>query len=70
VGDDDSPRGRSGYGILSQMTRGNGWDVPAEAWCDFLAKAYEAQGWEERERECLELAVRVVGEGRCAGDRE
>jgi len=45
-------------GILSQLTRENGWDV-AEAWCDFLAKAYGVQGRKERERECLEFGLEL-----------
>ncbi|KAF9467554.1 hypothetical protein BDZ94DRAFT_1155674 [Collybia nuda] len=42
-------------GMLSHLTRGNGWDVP-EAWY-FLAKAYGMQGRKEMERECLSFAL-------------
>ncbi|GLB40656.1 putative tetratricopeptide repeat [Lyophyllum shimeji] len=52
-------------GILGQLTRGNGWDVP-EAWY-YLAKAYGLQGRKQRERECLEFAL---GLSRCRGIRE
>lgn len=44
-------------GMLSHLTRGNGWDVP-EAWY-FLAKAYGVQGRKERERECLDYALEL-----------
>ncbi|EPQ53258.1 hypothetical protein GLOTRDRAFT_140119 [Gloeophyllum trabeum ATCC 11539] len=42
-------------GMLNDLTRGVGWDVP-EAWY-FLAKAYGLQGRRERERECLTFAL-------------
>jgi tetratricopeptide (TPR) repeat protein len=42
-------------GMLSELTRGPGWDV-AEAWY-FLAKAYGMQGRKDRERECLGYAL-------------
>lgn len=60
MGDDGSPRRVEvdlAAGILSQLTRGDGWDV-AEAWY-FLAKAYGAQGRREREKECLEFALEL-----------
>ena len=42
-------------GLLSDLTKGLGWDVP-EAWY-FLAKAYKSQGRRDRERECLSFAL-------------
>lgn len=42
-------------GLLSDLTRGAGWDVP-EAWY-FLAKEYGLQGRKDRERECLSFAL-------------
>ena len=42
-------------GLLEDLTRGPGWDVP-EAWY-FLAKAYKLQGRRDRERECLSFAL-------------
>jgi len=42
-------------GLLSDLTRGAGWDVP-EAWY-FLAKHYGLQGRKGRERECLSFAL-------------
>lgn len=42
-------------GILSHLTRANGWHVP-EAWY-YLAKAYGMQGRKKRERECLDFAL-------------
>ncbi|CCM03055.1 uncharacterized protein FIBRA_05174 [Fibroporia radiculosa] len=42
-------------GLLSDLTRGAGWDVP-EAWY-FLAKQYGLQGRKDRERECLSFAL-------------
>ena len=42
-------------GLLSELTRGAGWDVP-EAWY-FLAKVYALQGRQDRERECLGFAL-------------
>lgn len=42
-------------GLLSDLTRGAGWDVP-EAWY-FLAKMYGLQGRKDRERECLSFAL-------------
>ncbi|KAJ8496760.1 hypothetical protein ONZ45_g12328 [Pleurotus djamor] len=44
-------------GILSELTQGSGWDVP-EAWY-YLAKAYGLQGRKDKERECLEMALRL-----------
>lgn len=44
-------------GMLSHLTQGNGWDVP-EAWY-FLGKAYSVQGRKEKERECLDLALKL-----------
>ncbi|OSX62812.1 hypothetical protein POSPLADRAFT_1065909 [Postia placenta MAD-698-R-SB12] len=42
-------------GLLSDLTRGAGWDVP-EAWY-FLAKEYGLQERKDRERECLSFAL-------------
>ncbi|EKM51123.1 uncharacterized protein PHACADRAFT_263113 [Phanerochaete carnosa HHB-10118-sp] len=42
-------------GLLSDLTRGAGWDVP-EAWY-FLARAYKLQDRRDRERECLNFAL-------------
>ncbi|PCH34790.1 hypothetical protein WOLCODRAFT_139578 [Wolfiporia cocos MD-104 SS10] len=42
-------------GLLSDLTRGRGWDVP-EAWY-FLAKHHGLQGRKGRERECLSFAL-------------
>ncbi|KAI0694071.1 hypothetical protein BC835DRAFT_1487974 [Cytidiella melzeri] len=42
-------------GLLADLTRGGGWDVP-EAWY-YLAKAYKLQGRRDRERECLNFAL-------------
>jgi predicted Zn-dependent protease len=42
-------------GMLSDLTDGDGWDVP-EAWY-FLAKAYKMQGRCGKERECLSTAL-------------
>ncbi len=42
-------------GLLSDLTRRAGWDVP-EAWY-FLARAYKLQGRRDRERECLCFAL-------------
>lgn len=42
-------------GLLSDLTKGQGWDVP-EAWY-FLANAYKLQGRRDRERECLSFAL-------------
>lgn len=42
-------------GLLSDLTRGAGWDLP-EAWY-FLAKEYGLQGRKDRERECLSFAL-------------
>ncbi|KAL0948336.1 hypothetical protein HGRIS_010922 [Hohenbuehelia grisea] len=44
-------------GILSDLTKGRGWDVP-EAWY-YLAKAYGLQGRKQCERECLATALRL-----------
>lgn len=58
----DSPRSVDvdlAAGMLSHVTRGNGWHVP-EAWY-LLAKAYGAQGRKEREKECLEFALELSG---------
>jgi len=52
-------------GLLSDLTRGAGWDVP-EAWY-FLARACGLQGKRERERECLSFAMCLV-EGRGVRD--
>ncbi len=52
-------------GILSDLTKGAGWDVP-EAWY-YLAKAYGLQGRKEGERESLERALRLA-EGRAVRD--
>ncbi|KAF7416321.1 hypothetical protein PC9H_002586 [Pleurotus ostreatus] len=52
-------------GILSDLTKGAGWDVP-EAWY-YLAKAYGLQGRKEGERESLERALRLA-EGRAIRD--
>ena len=43
--------------MLSDLTNGDGWDVP-EAWY-FLAKAYKMQGRSEMERECLSTALKL-----------
>ncbi|KZS95292.1 TPR-like protein [Sistotremastrum niveocremeum HHB9708] len=45
-------------GILTDITRGRGWDVP-ETWY-LLAKACGMQGRKERERECLLFALSLV----------
>ncbi|EMD35752.1 hypothetical protein CERSUDRAFT_115699 [Gelatoporia subvermispora B] len=45
-------------GLLSDLTRGVGWDVP-EAWY-FLGKAYGLQGRKDRERECLCYALTLT----------
>ena len=42
-------------GILDDLTKGEGWDVP-EAWV-LLARAHKARGSRERERECLVYAL-------------
>ncbi|RPD58162.1 hypothetical protein L227DRAFT_594388 [Lentinus tigrinus ALCF2SS1-6] len=42
-------------GLLSELTKGAGWDVP-EAWY-FLGKMYALQGRQDRERECLCFAL-------------
>ncbi|KAI0755686.1 hypothetical protein C8Q74DRAFT_319092 [Fomes fomentarius] len=42
-------------GLLSELTKGAGWDVP-EAWY-FLGKMYALQGRHDRERECLCFAL-------------
>jgi hypothetical protein len=52
-------------GLLTELTRGLGWDVP-EAWY-FLARAGKLQGKLDRERECLSFALSLV-EGRCVRD--
>jgi tetratricopeptide (TPR) repeat protein len=52
-------------GLLSNLTRGAGWDVP-EAWY-FLARARGLQGKRDRERECLDFALALV-EGRGVRD--
>jgi len=48
-------------GILRDLTKGCGWDVP-EAWY-YLAKAYSLQGRMDRQQECLTTALEV-SEGR------
>lgn len=48
-------------GLLTQISRGRGWDVP-EVWY-YLAKAYGMQGRKEKEGEALEKALKLV-EGR------
>ncbi|KDQ52478.1 hypothetical protein JAAARDRAFT_40076 [Jaapia argillacea MUCL 33604] len=52
-------------GMLTDLTRGAGWDVP-EAWY-FLAKTYHLQGRKESERECLSFAL-GLSEGRSVRD--
>ncbi|KAI0338701.1 hypothetical protein BDW22DRAFT_1362393 [Trametopsis cervina] len=52
-------------GLLSDLTRGGGWDVP-EAWY-YLAKAYKLQGRGDRERECLNFAL-TLSQGRGVRD--
>ena len=52
-------------GLLSNLTRGGGWDIP-EAWY-FLARARGLQGKQDRERECLNFALALV-EGRGVRD--
>lgn len=52
-------------GLLTELTRGLGWDVP-EAWY-FLARANKLQGKLERENECLSFALSLV-EGRAVRD--
>ncbi|KAF8530061.1 hypothetical protein BU17DRAFT_72839 [Hysterangium stoloniferum] len=52
-------------GLLSNLTRGAGWDVP-EAWY-FLARARGLQGKRDRERECLTFALGLM-EGRSIRD--
>ncbi|OCH91549.1 hypothetical protein OBBRIDRAFT_752951 [Obba rivulosa] len=59
----DPPRATSdnvdlAVGLLSDLTRGVGWDVP-EAWY-FLGKAYGLQGRKDRERECLCFALTLT----------
>ena len=44
-------------GMLSYLTKGNGWNVP-EAWY-YLAKAYGLQGRKEKEKEILRLALEL-----------
>lgn len=44
-------------GLLSDLTRGVGWDV-SEAWY-FLAKLHRLQGRKDRERECLNFALKL-----------
>ena len=46
-------------GLLTQSSKGRGWDVP-EVWF-YLAKAYGYQGRKEREVEALRRALRLVG---------
>ncbi len=48
-------------GLLSELTKGAGWDIP-EAWY-FLGKMYALQGRKDRERECLCFAL-VLSENR------
>lgn len=55
----DPDRVELAAGLLSDLTDGNGWDVP-EAWY-YLAKAAKMQGRIERERECLIYALRLAG---------
>ncbi|KZV70944.1 TPR-like protein [Peniophora sp. CONT] len=45
-------------GILSDLTKGEAWDVP-EAWL-LLARGHKARGEGERERECLGCALGLV----------
>jgi tetratricopeptide (TPR) repeat protein len=47
----DPDRVELAAGLLSDLTNGDGWDVP-EAWY-YLAKAAKMQGRIEKERECL-----------------
>jgi hypothetical protein len=48
-------------GLLTQSSKGRGWDVP-EVWF-YLAKAYGYQGRKSKETEALKRALRLV-EGR------
>jgi len=53
----DPDRVELAAGLLSDLTNGDGWDVP-EAWY-YLAKAAKMQGRIEKERECLIYALRL-----------
>lgn len=55
AGEFDPDRVDLAAGMLSDLTNGDGWDIP-EAWY-FLAKAYKMQGRNEKERECLSVAL-------------
>ncbi len=48
-------------GMLAQLTKSQGWDIP-EAWY-FLSKAYALQGRKEKERAAL-VAALELSEGR------
>lgn len=54
----DPDRVELAAGLLSDLTNGNGWDVP-EAWY-YSAKAAKMQGRIEKERECLIYALRLA----------
>jgi len=54
----DPDRVELAAGLLSDLTNGDGWDVP-EAWY-YLAKAAKMQGRIEKERECLIYALRLA----------
>jgi len=54
----DPDRVELAAGLLSDLTNGEGWDVP-EAWY-YLAKAAKMQGRVEKERECLIYALRLA----------
>jgi len=54
----DPDRVELAAGLLSDLTNGDGWDVP-EAWY-YLAKAAKMQGRVEKERECLIYALRLA----------
>lgn len=54
----DPDRVELAAGLLSDLTNGDGWDVP-EAWY-YLAKAAKMQGRIEKERECLIHALRLA----------
>jgi hypothetical protein len=57
VGEIDASNVDLAAGMLSDLTRGAGWDS-AEAWY-YLAKAYGLQGRKDRERECLRFALKL-----------
>lgn len=54
----DPDRVELAAGLLSDLTNGDGWDVP-EAWY-YLAKAVKMQGRVEKERECLISALKLA----------